>query len=93
VTTAAVATLRDLLRLFLDHRKTVIIRPTRLRLRRAEEGAHIVEACSRDRHARRGDHHHPARSPYPARGGDRLMANFGFSKVQADAISTCACSG
>ena len=38
-----VLTLKELLRHFLDHRKTVVIRRTRFDLRKAEERAHILE--------------------------------------------------
>jgi len=81
-----VLTLRDLLRLFLDHRKTVIIRRTRFDLRRAEERAHIVEGLLKAIDMLDEVITTIRQSPTPPEARDRLMANFGFSQVQADAI-------
>jgi DNA gyrase subunit A len=81
-----VLTLRDLLRLFLDHRKTVIIRRTRFDLRKAEERAHIVEGLLKAIDMLDEVITTIRQSPTPPEARDRLMANFGFSLVQADAI-------
>jgi len=81
-----VLTLHDLLSHFLDHRKTVIIRRTRFDLRKAEERAHIVEGL-----LKAIDHLDEViatirASQTPAEARDRLMANFAFTLVQAEAI-------
>jgi DNA gyrase subunit A len=81
-----VLTLPDLLRLFLDHRKTVIIRRTRYDLRKAEERAHIVEGLLKAIDMLDEVITTIRQSPTPPEARDRLMANFGFSQVQADAI-------
>ncbi|GMU63731.1 MAG: DNA gyrase subunit A [Acidobacteriota bacterium] len=78
--------LRDLLRLFLDHRKTVIIRRTRYDLRKAEERAHIVEGLLKAIDMLDEVITTIRQSPTPPEARDRLMANFGFSQVQAEAI-------
>jgi len=81
-----VMTLHDLLRHFLNHRKTVIIRRTRYDLRKAEERAHILEGILKAL-----DHLdeviatiRASRTPGEAR--DRLEAQFSLSEVQAQAI-------
>jgi DNA gyrase subunit A len=78
--------LRDMLRHFLDHRKTVIIRRTRYDLRKAEERAHILEGLLKAL-----DHLdevittiRSSRTPPDAKLA--LMANFSFSDPQAQAI-------
>ncbi len=81
-----VLTLPDLLRHFLDHRKTVVIRRTRFDLRKAEARAHILEGLLKAL-----DHLDEVittirSSQTPAEARERLMANFGFTEVQADAI-------
>jgi DNA gyrase subunit A len=81
-----VLTLHDLLSHFLDHRKTVIIRRTRFDLRKAEERAHIVEGL-----LKAIDHLDEVistirSSQTPAEARDRLIANFAFTLVQAEAI-------
>ncbi|KAB2965898.1 MAG: DNA gyrase subunit A [Thermoanaerobaculia bacterium] len=81
-----VLTLRDLLRLFLDHRKTVIIRRTRFDLRKAEERAHIVEGLLKAIDMLDEVITTIRQSPAPPEARERLMANFGFTQVQADAI-------
>ncbi|KAB2963519.1 MAG: DNA gyrase subunit A [Thermoanaerobaculia bacterium] len=81
-----VLTLPDLLRLFLDHRKTVIIRRTRYDLRKAEERAHIVEGLLKAIDMLDEVITTIRQSPTPPEARDRLMANFSFTQVQADAI-------
>jgi DNA gyrase subunit A len=81
-----VLTLHDLLRLFLDHRKTVIIRRTRFDLRKAEERAHIVEGLLKAIDMLDEVITTIRQSPTPPEARERLMANFGFTPVQADAI-------
>jgi DNA gyrase subunit A len=81
-----ILTLRELLRLFLDHRKTVIIRRTRYDLRKAEERAHIVEGLLKAIDMLDEVITTIRQSPAPPEARDRLMSNFGFSQVQAEAI-------
>ncbi len=81
-----ILTLPDLLRLFLDHRKTVIIRRTRYDLRKAEERAHIVEGLLKAIDMLDEVITTIRQSPTPPEARDRLMAGFGFTQVQADAI-------
>lgn len=81
-----VLTLRDMLRHFLDHRKTVIIRRTRYDLRKAEERAHILEGLLKalDRLDEVITTIRSSRTPPDAKLA--LMANFSFSDPQAQAI-------
>jgi DNA gyrase subunit A len=81
-----VLTLRDLLVHFLDHRKMVVIRRSRYDLRKAEERAHILEGLLKAL-----DHLDEVittirASQTPAEARERLMADFGFTEPQADAI-------
>ncbi len=76
----------ELLRHFLDHRKTVVIRRTRYDLRRAEERAHILEGILKAL-----DHLDEVittirASQTPPEAKDNLIARFAFSEVQAQAI-------
>jgi DNA gyrase subunit A len=76
----------DLLRHFLDHRKTVVIRRTRFDLRRAEERAHILEGILKAL-----DHLDEVittirASHTPAEAKASLMERFALSEVQAQAI-------
>jgi len=78
--------LKRMLEYFLDHRKTVVIRRTRFDLRKAEERAHILEGILKALDnldeiiaTIRASH-----TPQEAR--EALMANFSFSRVQAQAI-------
>jgi len=78
--------LAEMLRLFLDHRKTVIIRRSRYDLRKAEERAHILEGLLKAL-----DHLDEVittirQSANPAEAKERLMANFAFTQPQAEAI-------
>jgi DNA gyrase subunit A len=81
-----VMTLVELLRHFLNHRKTVIIRRTRFDLRKAEERAHILEGILKAL-----DHLDEViktirASQTPAEARDRLVAGFELSELQAQAI-------
>jgi DNA gyrase subunit A len=78
--------LKDLLRHFLEHRKTVVVRRTRFDLRKAEERAHILEGILKAL-----DHLdevitciRTSRTPPEAK--ERLQAEFSLSEVQAQAI-------
>ena len=81
-----VMTLLELLRHFLDHRKTVIVRRTRFDLRRAEERAHILEGLLKalDQIDEVIATIRTSQTPPEAR--DRLMAGFALSEPQAQAI-------
>jgi DNA gyrase subunit A len=78
--------LKEMLRHFLEHRKTVVVRRTRFDLRKAEERAHILEG-----YRVALDHLDDvialirgSRSVDDARTG--LMVQFGMSQIQAQAI-------
>ena len=78
--------LRSMLDHFLNHRKTVVVRRTRFDLRKAEERAHILEGILKAL-----DHLDEViatirASHTPAEARERLMGNFSFSQVQAQAI-------
>lgn len=78
--------LREMVGVFLDHRRTVVRRRTEFRLRKAEDRAHIVEGLVRALDAidrvisiiRGSD------SAITARG--RLVGELGFTEIQAQAI-------
>jgi DNA gyrase subunit A len=81
-----VMSLAELLRHFLNHRKTVIIRRTRYDLRKAEERAHILEGILKAL-----DHLDAViatirASQTPAEARENLMTGFSLSEVQAQAI-------
>ncbi len=81
-----VMTLAELLRHFLNHRKTVIIRRTRFDLRKAEERAHILEGILKAL-----DHLDEVirtirASQTPAEARERLVSGFDLSELQAQAI-------
>jgi DNA gyrase subunit A len=81
-----VMSLAELLRHFLNHRKTVIIRRTRYDLRKAEERAHILEGILKAL-----DHLDEViatirASQTPAEARENLMTGFSLSEVQAQAI-------
>ncbi|HUP22418.1 MAG TPA: DNA gyrase subunit A [Thermoanaerobaculia bacterium] len=81
-----VLSVREILRLFLDHRKTVVMRRTRFDLRHAEERAHILEGILKAL-----DHLDEVittirTSHSPAEARERLMGNFALSEPQAQAI-------
>ena len=81
-----VLTLLELLRHFLDHRKTVIIRRTRYNLRKAEERAHILEGILKalDQLDEVIAAIRASRAPSDAR--ERLVADFALTLAQAQAI-------
>ena len=81
-----VLSLRQLLRYFLDHRKSVVMRRTRFDLRHAEERAHILEGILKAL-----DHLDEVittirTSRTPAEARDRLQSEFALSEPQAQAI-------
>jgi DNA gyrase subunit A len=78
--------LATMLRHFIEHRKEIVVRRTRFDLRKAEERAHILEglvialdAVDRVIEIIRG-------SGTPGEAKERLIANFAFSPIQAQAI-------
>ncbi len=81
-----VMTLAELLRHFLNHRKTVIIRRSRYDLRKAEERAHILEGILKalDQLDEVIAAIRASRTPPEAR--ERLETLFALSEVQAQAI-------
>jgi DNA gyrase subunit A len=81
-----VLSLDKMLRYFLDHRKTVIVRRTRYDLRKAEERAHILEGILKAL-----DHLDEViatirASQTPPEARENLMTGFALSEVQAQAI-------
>jgi len=81
-----VMTLKDILKHFLNHRKTVIIRRTRYDLRKAEERAHILEGILKAL-----DHLDEViatirASQTPSEARENLMSRFALSEVQSQAI-------
>ena len=81
-----VLTLPEFLRLFLDHRKTVVIRRSRFDLRKAEQRAHILEGLLKAL-----DHIDEIittirASQTPPEARERLIEQFEFSDAQARAI-------
>ncbi len=78
--------LLDLLRYFLNHRKTVISRRARFDLRRAEQRAHVLEGILRALDQLDAVIATIRASATPAEAQARLMAEFELSEVQADAI-------
>jgi len=81
-----VLNLEQLLRYFLDHRKTVVIRRVRFDLRKAEHRAHVLEGLLKAL-----DHIdaiiaaiRASRTPEEAR--DALISRWAFSEIQAQAI-------
>jgi DNA gyrase subunit A len=78
--------LKSLLRHFLDHRKSVVVRRTRFDLRKAEERAHILEGILKalDQLDEVIATIRASRTPAEAR--ERLVADFALSTVQAQAI-------
>ncbi|HVS15419.1 MAG TPA: DNA gyrase subunit A [Thermoanaerobaculia bacterium] len=81
-----VLTLHDLLRHFLDHRKTVVVRRSRYDLRKAEERAHLLEGLLKalDQLDEVITTIRTSQTPPEAR--DRLVERFSLSEVQAQAI-------
>jgi DNA gyrase subunit A len=81
-----VLNLKQLLKHFLDHRKVVVIRRTRYDLRKAEERAHIVEGLLKALDILDQVIATIRASANPGEARERLVGDFGFSIVQADAI-------
>jgi len=81
-----VLTLRELLLHFLDHRKAVVIRRTRYDLRKAEERAHILEGLLKALDILDEVITTIRASQTPAEARERLVAEYGFTEPQADAI-------
>jgi DNA gyrase subunit A len=81
-----ILTLKDLLDHFVEHRKEIIIRRTRFDLNKAEARAHVLEGLKVAL-----DHIEAViavirSSKTPPEAKDRLMADFGLSTIQAQAI-------
>ena len=78
--------LKDLIRLFVDHRHDVVIRRTRFELKQAEDRAHILEGLliAVDNIDEVIQIIRASKTPEEARG--RLMERFGFTDMQARAI-------
>ena len=81
-----VLTLGDMLRHFLNHRKTVVVRRTRYDLRKAEERAHILEGILKALDQLDAVIATIRASATPAEARTALMEGFSFSEVQAQAI-------
>ncbi len=81
-----VLNLLEMLKHFLDHRKTVVVRRTRYDLRKAEERAHILEGILKalDQLDEIITAIRSSRTPAEAR--ERLIAEFSLSEPQAQAI-------
>ena len=79
-------TLKDCIRVFVDHRHDVVIRRTRYELRKAEERAHILEALIVASDNIDEVVHIIRASKTPAEAVQALMARFEFDEVQARAI-------
>ncbi len=81
-----VLTLKEILEHFLNHRKTVIIRRTRYDLRKAEERAHILEGLLKALDQLDEVITTIRASATPAEAKERLIGEFSFTDVQAQAI-------
>ncbi|MDX1997640.1 MAG: DNA gyrase subunit A [Thermoanaerobaculia bacterium] len=81
-----VMTLKELLRHFLNHRKTVIIRRTRYDLRKAEERAHILEGLLKALDLLDEVIATIRASQTPGEAKENLVSRFAFTEVQAQAI-------
>ncbi len=79
-----ILTLKELIEVFIEHRKDVIIRRTKYNLRKAEERLHILEGL-KIAIDNIDEVIQIIRSSYDD-AKERLMARFGFSEVQAQAI-------
>ncbi|MFQ5525272.1 MAG: DNA gyrase subunit A [Thermoanaerobaculia bacterium] len=81
-----VLTLREMLKHFIDHRKTVVVRRTRFDLRKAEERAHILEGILKalDQLDEIITAIRSSRTPADAK--SRLVADFSLTEPQAQAI-------
>ncbi len=81
-----ILTLRDMLRLFITHRKDVIVRRTRYELRKAEERAHILEGLKIALDNLDAVVSLIRKSQSPKEALEKLVETFGLSKIQAQAI-------
>ena len=79
-------TLKDCIKVFVDHRHDVVIRRTKFELRKAEERAHILEALIVASDNIDEVVHIIRASKTPAEAVQALMARFEFDEVQARAI-------
>ncbi|MDH5627804.1 MAG: DNA gyrase subunit A, partial [Candidatus Krumholzibacteria bacterium] len=81
-----VLTLRDMIQHWLNHRESVVVRRTKYDLRKAEERAHILEGLriALDHIDEIVALIRASKDVETARGG--LMANFGLTEIQANAI-------
>jgi DNA gyrase subunit A len=81
-----VLTLRDMIQHWLNHRESVVVRRTKFDLRKAEERAHILEGLriALDHIDEIVALIRASKDVETARGG--LMANFGLTEIQANAI-------
>ncbi|MBI5845102.1 MAG: DNA gyrase subunit A [Deltaproteobacteria bacterium] len=81
-----VLTLKECLRLFITHRKVVVINRTRYELKKAEERAHILEGLKIALDNLDAVVALIRRSASPKEALEGLMETFGLSKIQAQAI-------
>ncbi len=81
-----VLTLLEMLKHFLDHRKTVVVRRTRYDLRKAEERAHILEGILKALDQLDEIITAIRASQTPAEAKSRLIADFSLTEPQAQAI-------
>jgi len=79
-------TLREILQLFIDHRREIIIRRTIYDLRKAEERAHILEGLKKAMDFLDDVIELIRSSSDPREAKSRLMAEFELSDIQAQAI-------
>ncbi len=79
-------TLKELLQYFIRHRKEIVVRRTRFDLRKAEEKAHILEGYKIALDNIDAVVALIRASTSPAEAKQRLMADFGLSAIQAQAI-------
>ena len=79
-------TLKELLQYFIRHRKEIVVRRTRFDLRKAEEKAHILEGYKIALDNIDAVVALIRASTSPAEAKQRLMADFGLSVIQAQAI-------
>ncbi len=78
--------LKELLQHFIHHRKEIVVRRTRFDLRKAEEKAHILEGYKIALDNIDAVVALIRASSSPAEAKERLMADFGLSAIQAQAI-------
>ncbi len=78
--------IKDILLLFIEHRKEVIIRRTRFELKKAEERAHILEGLSKALHHIDKIISLIKKSKDTKDAKEKLMKEFSFSEIQAKAI-------